>query len=71
VVNLIAFVLLEKVKIMCCLHHDELKVVFHVSKRIRKAVSIILTVAFFICKVDKSLFFPHFFVLIQFQSFKE
>uniref|UniRef100_A0A804LZE3 F-box protein n=1 Tax=Zea mays TaxID=4577 RepID=A0A804LZE3_MAIZE len=25
------------VKIMCCLHHDELKVVFHVSKRIRKA----------------------------------
>ncbi|NP_001132716.1 F-box protein At4g35930-like [Zea mays] len=28
------------VKIMCCLHHDELKVVFHVSKRIRKAVEL-------------------------------
>lgn len=28
------------IKIMCCLHHDELKVVFHVSKRIRKAVQL-------------------------------
>ncbi|KAF8672599.1 hypothetical protein HU200_049286 [Digitaria exilis] len=28
------------IKIMCCLHHDELKAVFHVSKRIRKAVEL-------------------------------
>ncbi|RLN19187.1 F-box protein [Panicum miliaceum] len=28
------------IKIMCCLHHDQLKAVFHVSKRIRKAVEL-------------------------------
>jgi hypothetical protein len=32
---------IEKIKIVCYLHHDELKAVFHVSTRIRKAVSII------------------------------
>ncbi|XP_062204884.1 F-box protein At4g35930-like isoform X1 [Phragmites australis] len=28
------------IKIMCCLHHDQLKAVFHVSRRIRKAVEL-------------------------------
>ncbi|BAF26595.1 F-box protein At4g35930 isoform X1 [Oryza sativa Japonica Group] len=28
------------IKIICCLHHDQLNIVFHVSKRIRKAVEL-------------------------------
>lgn len=30
-----------QVKIVCHLHHDELKAVFHVSQRIRAAVSVL------------------------------
>uniref|UniRef100_A0A0E0ISH4 F-box domain-containing protein n=1 Tax=Oryza nivara TaxID=4536 RepID=A0A0E0ISH4_ORYNI len=29
-----------QIKIICCLHHDQLNIVFHVSKRIRKAVEL-------------------------------
>lgn len=32
-----------KVKILCHLHHDQLRAVFHVSQRIRKAVSLCLS----------------------------
>lgn len=31
-----------KVKVLCHLHHDQLRAVFHVSQRIRKAVSLCL-----------------------------
>jgi hypothetical protein len=40
VINLTAIFFILKIKIVCYLHHDQLKAVFHVSTRIRKAVSI-------------------------------
>lgn len=38
-----------EVKLLCHLHHDQLKPVFHVSQRIRKAVSLSLSASSSFC----------------------